>query len=124
QTLTVSDTLAASISGSITVVVTPPIFVVTSILDSGAGSLRQAILDADATPGPDIIRFAIGTGVQTINLVSPLPAIIQPVIIDGTTQPGYTGAPLIELNGAGAGPGADGLLIIAGGSVIRGLVIN
>src|SRR5262249_14703513 len=45
-------------------------------------------------------------------------------VLDGTTQPGYSGTPLIELNGAAAGPNANGLVILAGQSVIRGLVIN
>lgn len=102
----------------------PAVFLVTNNLDSGPGSFRQAILDVDATSGSDVIRFAIGTGMQTINLASPLPAITQPVLIDGTSQPGYSGVPLIELNGADAGPTADGLLITAGNSVVRGLVIN
>jgi hypothetical protein len=124
QTITVTDTLTPSIGGSTAVLVSPPLFLVTTTLDSGPGSFRQAIIDADATPSPDIIRFAIGTGIQTIDLTSPLPAITQPMVIDGMSQPGYTGSPLIELDGAGAGSGADGLLIAAGGSVVRGLVIN
>jgi hypothetical protein len=124
QTIRATDTLVPSISGSASVVVSPPLFLVTTTADSGPGSLRQAILDADGTPGLDIIDFAIGTGIQTLNLVSPLPAITQPVLLDGTSQPGFTGAPIIELDGAASGPGADGLLITAGNSTVRGLVIN
>ena len=46
-------------------------FTVTSTSDSGAGSLRQAILDANANPGSDTIVFAIpGSGVQTITAAS------------------------------------------------------
>ena len=46
--------------------------------------------------------------------------------IDGTTQPGYSGTPLIQLNGTSAGAGVSGLTLDAGsdGSVVRGLVIN
>ncbi len=44
-----------------------------------------------------------GTGVQTIAPASPLPAITNPVLIDGTTQPGYAGAPLIAIVGQGTG---------------------
>ena len=52
----------------------------------------------------NLITFDLGTsGVQTINLLSALPAITQSVTIDGTTEPGYSGTPLVELNGAGAG---------------------
>ena len=64
-------------------------FTVTNTNDSGAGSLHQAILDANAAAGPDTIAFAIaGSGVRTIIPASPLPAITGPVVIDGYTQPG------------------------------------
>jgi hypothetical protein len=87
---------------------------VTNAADSGAGSLRQAILDANATGGADVIAFDIpGSGVQTIAPASPLPAVTDPLTIDGTTQPGYAGAPLIELDGLGAGQGVTGLDISA-----------
>src|SRR5262249_18856242 len=100
-----------------------PTFLVSNTNDSGAGSLRQAITDANNTAGVNVIRFSIGTGAKTINVLSQLPNITDPVIIDGTTQPGYAGAPLIELNGAGAG-NAAALNITAGGCTIKGLVIN
>ena len=35
-------------------------YTVTTTANSGAGSLRQAILDANANPGADTITFAIG----------------------------------------------------------------
>ena len=78
-------------------------FVVINTNDSGAGSLRQAIIDSNATPGvTDTISFNIpGGGVHTITPTIALPAILSPAIIDATTQPGYSGAPLIELNGSG-----------------------
>jgi hypothetical protein len=51
-------------------------FTVTNTSDSGTGSFRQAILDANANPGADIIAFSIGGGgAQTITLQSSLPAI-------------------------------------------------
>jgi hypothetical protein len=99
------------------------VFTVTTAADAGAGSLRQAILDANASPGADEIRFAIGSGPQTIRVESSLPEIADPATIDGTTQPGYEGVPLVELNG-GLVPGRDGLVVSAGNSVIRGLVVN
>ncbi|HEY9665807.1 MAG TPA: DUF4347 domain-containing protein [Coleofasciculaceae cyanobacterium] len=102
-------------------------FTVTNTADSGAGSLRQAILDANATPEPDAIAFNIGAGgVQTITPLSTLPAITSPVVIDGTTQPGFTGTPIIELDGTNSvvGQGTPGLSITAGDSIVRGLVIN
>ena len=100
-------------------------FVVTNTNDSGPGSLRQAILDANANPGGDVevINFSIGTGVQTISPLSPLPTITAQVIIDATTQPGYAGKPIIEIEGSQA-DSPWGLLIFAGFSTIKGLVIN
>ena len=56
-------------------------FSVTTTSDSGAGSLRQAMLDANADmSGPHIITFAV-TG--TITLASTLPAVTQPMTITG-----------------------------------------
>src|SRR5262245_8892871 len=70
----------------------PAIFTVTSADDSGLGSLRQAILDANAAAnnnGPDQIRFNIpGSGSFTIALTQNLPTITDAVVIDGYTQPG------------------------------------
>jgi hypothetical protein len=98
---------------------------VTTAADSGAGSLRDAITASNASVGvADVITFAIGTGPQTIALLSPLPAITDAVTIDGTTQPGFAGVPLIDLNGAGAGVSANGLSVTAGGTTIRSLVIR
>src|SRR5262252_4043472 len=109
-------------------------FSVVTTADSGAGSLRQAILDANGNAGPDTIDFAIpGAGVHTIHPATLLPAITGPVTIDGYTQPGAspnTNPPdqgsnaviLIELDGTGLA--GDGLLVTGGDSTIRGLAIN
>jgi titin len=101
------------------------IYTVTTSADSGANSLRQAILDANANPGMDTIAFDIpGAGPFTITPASALPTITDPVVIDGTTQPGYAGTPLIEVNGSNLAANTDGLVIVAGGSTVRGLAIN
>ena len=100
-------------------------FVVSNTNDSGSGSLRQAMLDANSNNGLDIISFQIsGTGPFTISPLATLPPIMDPVVIDGTTQPAYAGIPLIELNGANIGANGDGLQILVGGSTVRGLTIN
>lgn len=96
-------------------------FTVTNTNGGGAGSLRQAIFDANSVPGTDVINFNIGSGPQTL-IVFGLPTITDPVVIDGTTQPGFSGAPIIELNGNGAS--GDGLTITAGSCIVQGLVIN
>lgn len=99
-------------------------FTVLNTNDTGAGSLRQAIVDANANAGPDVIAFNIPSGGLAIFPVSALPIVSEAVTIDGTTQPGFAGAPLIELAGTSAGAGVNGLHISAGGSTVRGLVIN
>ena len=106
------------------------VFTVTNTNDSGAGSLRQAILDANATPGADIIEFAIpGSGVQTIVTASPL-AVTESVAIDGHSQSGAApntdpvadnAAILIELAGTGA---TDGLTITGGSTTVQGLSLH
>jgi hypothetical protein len=102
-------------------------FPVTNTSDnSSTGSLRWAIGEANAAGG-GVIQFQIpASGVQTIALSSALPVITVPVTIDGTSQEGYTGTPLIVLNGAVASAGflVDGLDIAGGDSVVEGLTIN
>ncbi len=55
-------------------------FAVTNTNDSGAGSLRQAILDANATAGDDVINI---TALGTLNLLSALPSVAETVTIQG-----------------------------------------
>src|ERR1700734_2132703 len=72
-------------------------YTVTNLNDSGAGSLRAAILAANANPG-SIVAFTM-TG--TINLSTALPQIASRMTIDGTTAPGFSGTtrtPLISIN--------------------------
>jgi hypothetical protein len=72
-------------------------FIVNNTADTGPFSLRDAITQANALPGADIINFAIpGAGVQTIAPLTSLPIITQAVTIDGTSQPGFAGTPLIN----------------------------
>jgi len=62
----------------------PANFLVLNTNDMGAGSLRQAIIDANATADVNTITFNIsGSGVQSIALTSALPPITRPVTIDG-----------------------------------------
>ena len=102
-------------------------FTVTNITDGilpvPPGSLRQAILQSNVTPGNNTIVFAIGSGPRTITPVLPLPALLSPVLIDGTTQPGYSGGPLIEINGTKAGA-TDGFRVESTGTTLKGLLID
>ena len=98
-------------------------------------TLRAAIMEANATPGSDLIIFKIpGAGRHTITPESDLPAITESVTINGYTEPGAspntrkkgTNAKLmIAIDGENAGPDATGLLLDnVNGAVIRGLVIK
>ena len=108
--------------------------VVTNTADAGSGSLREAITTADAS-GNSLTQIAFDiptsdsgymSGAWTISPASPLPEVTAPVVLDGTTQPGFTSTPLIVLDGTNAGSSASGLTIAATalGSTIRGLVID
>ena len=107
---------------------------VTTTDDSGTGSLRQAILDANATAAADTICFVIpGEGVHTIAPTSALPAVEHPVLIDGYTQPGSSPNTLpvgsdaelrIEVDGSAAGVSSPGLRLTGTGITVRGLAIG
>ncbi len=127
------------------------VFVVNTVSDSGPGSLRQAILDANAqivtgstACAPHRIEFNIsGVGPHTIQPLSPLPTVLITITFDGFTQlgsvmnsalQGNNSVLKIELDGSFAGS-ADGLSFSAtvpgsgpgcsgNGSVVRGLAIN
>lgn len=111
---------------------------VTTTADAGAGSLRQAILDAGADGAADTIAFAIpGSGPFRIAPATRLPNLRGTLTIDGYTQPGswpntltpdeggLDGALMIEIHG----PGTDFGLVLEGGAnaadvTLRGIVLN
>jgi hypothetical protein len=120
--------------------------------NAGQGSLRQFLLNANAlsntglaqsglTAGIDtaVFMLADGTarpgltasyatqftsGIASVALTSALPTVSESVRLDASLQPGYVSTPMIELNGASAGAGVSGLIITAGSSTVRGLIIN
>ncbi len=102
-------------------------YTVSSIADNGAGTLRQAIIDANSTNNggtPHLIVFSV-TG--TILLNSDLPTInnganANGLVIDGTTSPGYNGTPVVAISRAGGqyGFNIDG----ANNVTIRGIGIQ
>jgi hypothetical protein len=107
-------------------------FPVNNTNDAGAGSLRQALLDANTSAGQDVIQFAIpGAGPHVIAPLSPLPALTERVPIDGFSQAGASCGAWppdlrIVLDGSSAGAGADGIRLTVGAdlSTVRGLVIH
>jgi CSLREA domain-containing protein len=92
---------------------------------NGICTLRAAIQEANASAGHDTIKFNIGGGGNaTIAPPSPLPAVTDPATVDATTQPGYAGSPLIQLDGHTALGSFNGFTLTAGSSVIRGFAIE
>lgn len=96
-------------------------YTVTNTSNTGPGSFRQAILDANASGTSSTIAFNIGGGgSHTIAISAPggigpnLPEVTVPLVIDGTTQPGYSGTPLITISG-------DADLVLNETSTVRGL---
>ena len=159
--LTLSQPLGGATLGSISVATlfitnqstsTSKTFIVVNTNDSGAGSLRQAIIDAnaDGTAGVDKIIFAIpastaanlnvpvagfdpSTQTWTIDLLSPLPPIARSVSIDGYTQASVpvpyrypsdstTSDLLVALNGIPSG-GTFTLTVSAPGSLPSGTTV-
>jgi hypothetical protein len=93
-------------------------FTVSTTADSGAGSLRQAIINANATPGSTIVFSSsvfTGGAASTITLLSDLPAISASVTIDGATATGVT------INGNGA---FEGLFVSNGTVAVEDLTIE
>jgi uncharacterized repeat protein (TIGR01451 family) len=91
----------------------------------GNCTFRAALQQANKASDADVIGFDIGGGgLQTLSPATAYPTISHPLTIDGTTQPGFSGTPLIELNGSGTPGGSSGIYTIANNTIIRGLVIN
>jgi len=92
----------------------------TSSDPNASGSLPWAVQQANSTPGSNVIDFNIGRGPQTITLSGTLNLNNQ-VLIDGTTQPGYNGTPLISIQGSANVSSLFGLNSGSSGSTIQGL---
>jgi hypothetical protein len=103
-------------------------YLVTNTNNSGPNSLRQAIINANGNPGKDTITFDLAganQSIRTISINTVLPAITDPVVIDGSTQPDYFGDPLIQLRWTGGdNTGTIGLHITAGDSTVDSLTIS
>ena len=97
---------------------------VTNLNDAGTGSLASAIICANNSPGPDTIVFQVA---GTINQTFQLPTLTDTTggtLIDGTTAPGYAGAPQIVLDGPGVSSFVRGLHITSADNEVRGLQIQ
>ena len=83
---------------------------------TGICTLTAAVANATQSSGADAIHFSIGSGVKTI-ADAPILPFSEAVTINGQTQPGFSGRPLITLV-------RTGLSFEGGNAVVRGLVIN
>ncbi|HEX5035668.1 MAG TPA: Calx-beta domain-containing protein [bacterium] len=106
------------------------------VSNDGECTLREAIASANTnaasggapgecaagTVAPDAIAFGIGSGQKTIALSAAYADVLSDVTIDATTQPGFSGQPLIELNGQNTA--TSGFLIVGDNVTVKGFVIN
>jgi len=100
----VASVMAAVVLASPTQAATT--FTVTNTNDSGPGSLRQAILDANANPDEDFIDFGSSVSGKTITLASQLPTITDAagLTIDGeSANITVSGNDLVRVFAVGSG---------------------
>lgn len=131
--LTLSITLFAPIGSAAAV---GSMFEVFTNADSGPGSLRNAISLANADVGaaigsPHQITFNLPPGSTTITILSALPAVSRPTIIDGLSQPGSScgsaGTPrniIVHVRGSGNAVPMTGLRFTGGGSTLQGVAVS
>src|SRR5690554_3497730 len=110
-----------------------PFFVVKSVADeldavlgdgsavslNGEVTLRSAIQESNALSGSQLIYFYIQGVPPVIQPTSALPHITDPVFIDATIQNGYSGSPVVQLNG-----NFGNLTITGSGTTLQGIQIN
>ncbi len=112
---------------------TSPFFGVCNLNDSGGGSLRQAIIDVNSQP-PGAYTILISVPApqifqpHTIHLLSPLPAVHNPVVIDAVTDQldwdPVNRRPVVQVDGAAAGQNANGLVLNGSGNFVAGLILS
>jgi parallel beta-helix repeat protein len=112
-----------------------PLFVVNNTADTGPGSLRQAMIDANARCATTQCRIGFripeslfSGAAATIRPATPLPAVTGMITIDGASEKTFTGNdavahPLVQLDGSLLANG-NGFDLRADGSSISGLAIG
>jgi titin len=103
----------------------------TGIAATHMGTLRWVINQANAGmtgtgTTPDTINFSVAGTISVGNIgLGALPALVDEATIDGTTAPGWTGIPVVILDGTSAGAAANGLTLSGLNPTIAGLdIIN
>jgi CSLREA domain-containing protein len=120
-TFTPSDVIAVSGTGAF--IVNSVNDVDDTVCDATHCSLREAINLANTSPHAVIAFNLPGTAPFAIRPLTPLPVVTIPTAIDGTSQPGWDGGPVIFINGENAGD-TDGVVLRGGGSVVISLAIG
>jgi hypothetical protein len=133
-TCTATDPSGNSSACTFTIQVVPTTLVATSTADSGPGTLRQALLDANASPGTNVIQFNFtGPAPYTIHLLTPLPELNDMVSLEGESQPGFVFDPIIEVDGTNAVPDgtgdpsnplSTGLILSQDSNIIQGIILS
>ena len=106
--------------------------IVTTTADSGAGSLRAAMYYVEDHPGATVTfniaanDAGVSNGVYNIHLTGHLPPLATDgLVIDGSTQPGFTGKPLIVVDGSQIIPETftsnSGLLIYSANNQVKNI---
>ncbi len=97
---------------------------VTNAADSGPGTLRDAIELANSSPGLDSILFALPIGGTVLSPLSPLPPIIDSLVLDGFSQAGSSYlpvlSPVVQIDGQNL-RGAAGVILATSNCVVQGL---
>ena len=96
-------------------------YTATNTADSGAGSLRQAIMDANAHTGTDKVTFAAGLSGRKIKPLGALPALTEQTVVDGDLNDDH--APDITLDGSLFGGDGNGLTVRGDQCTIQGLAV-
>lgn len=120
-TATATDTTGNTSEFSANLELLPHPITVTNTSDSGPGSLRDAIDQANNDSVSTHVTIDPGLSGQTIFVLSPLPALTE----DGTTLDADLGGdcvPDLELDGSVSG--GDGFMIQSSNNTVRGFVIN
>ncbi len=88
------------------------------------GTLRWAIQQARLNIGVDTVKFNLPAPYK-ISPTGELPRLdVYPgTIVDGTTQPGYAGSPVVQICGTGAPFGAIGMYVNSDNNMVKGLMI-
>lgn len=114
-------------AGSATFVVTTASDATTGGCDEASCTLREAITAANALPqdSESTIAFQVPGDVPvTIRPAGDLPQVVGSVTVDATTQPGYAGTPVVEVDLSDSGPVDVGAASWSGVVVFRGLAVN